>query len=665
MKTRYLIVFTLFVLLGFVPCNSKEQSRVDSTVVRNGVPYKLADFPLYMDPIYDGPSDPTVCYNREKRKWYMYYTSRRVNMNSIKPIERIHGTAIGIAESSDGGATWKYIGNCKIDYKPDANPTYWAPEIFEYNHVYHMFLSYVPGIFNDWNHPRHIVHLTSQDGINWKTYGVVDLGSKIIDACVYHLPNGTWRMWYKNESENSDIIWYADSSDLYKWIVKGPAKLGGIKGEGPNVIFWHNKYYMIVDEWKGLSVYSSDDATNWKKQSEYLVAGIPLKSNSDFPPRYVDGSRGNHADVEVVGDHAYMFYFSQTPSNVKERGLAVYVQELIYHKDGSISCEPTQRCYINLNASRRFRPMKFDSLNPMVHDPVAIKQGDTYHIFFTGQGISSLSSKDFKNWKVERPLFSEDPVWIKSIFKDFRGGYWAPDILFYQNRYHLFYACSAFAKNTSIIGHASSPTLDPSSPDYHWTDHGMILQSIPYRDLWNAIDPNVIIDKEGNPWMDFGSFWGGIKLVKLTKDLMQVAQPEEWHSICRRPRTFTLDDNDPGDGAVEAPFISIHGDYYYLYVSFDYCCRGLKSDYKVAVGRSKSIAGPYLDKDGKSLSNGGGSIILKGNKDYAGIGHCAVYTFDGKDYILAHGYSIKDGGMSKLIVREIKWDKDGWPVITM
>ena len=158
---------------------------------------------------------------------------------------------------------------------------------------------------------------------------------------------------------------------------------------------------------------------------------------------------------------------------------------------------------------------------------------------------------------------------------------------------------------------------------------------------------------------------GGIKLVKLTKDLMQVAQPEEWYSISRRPRTFTLDDNDPGDGAVEAPFISIHGDYYYLYVSFDYCCRGLKSDYKVAVGRSKSITGPYLDKDGKSLSNGGGSIILKGNKNYAGIGHCAVYTFDGKDYILAHGYSIKDDGMSKLIVREIKWDKDGWPVITM
>src|SRR5574344_1634556 len=316
------------------------------------------------------------------------------------------------------------------------------------------------------------------------------------------------------------------------------------------------------------------------------------------------------------------------------------------------------------NVSRRFRPQKFDSLCPMIHDPVAIKQKGTYHLFFTGQGISALSSKDLKTWKVERPLFHDDPSWINDALPGFRGGYWAPDIIYYQNRYHVFYACSAFAKNTSVIGHASSPTLDPQSPEYHWTDHGMVIQSVPYRDMWNAIDPNIIIDEKGTPWMDFGSFWGGIKLVNLTNDLMKVAQPEEWHSICRRPRTFTLDDNDPGDGAVEAPFIERHNGYYYLFVSFDYCCRGLKSDYKVAVGRSKTIVGPYLDKNGKSMANGGGTIILKGNKDYAGIGHCAVYNFDGKDYILAHGYSIKDEGLSKLILREITWIND-WPVVTL
>ena len=120
----------------------------DSTRIINGVTYKLADFPLYIDPVYNGPSDPTTCYNSQTGKWYMYYTSRRLNVDSLSGIRQIHGTPIGIAESSDGGATWKYIGDCNIDYKPDEFPTYWAPEVLEYEGLYHMYLSYVPGIFD-------------------------------------------------------------------------------------------------------------------------------------------------------------------------------------------------------------------------------------------------------------------------------------------------------------------------------------------------------------------------------------------------------------------------------------------------------------------------------------------------------------------------------------
>ena len=181
--------------------------------------------------------------------------------------------------------------------------------------------------------------------------------------------------------------------------------------------------------------------------------------------------------------------------------------------------------------------------------------------------------------------------------------------------------------------------------------------------MWNAIDPNIIVDEDGTPWMNFGSFWDGIKMVKLTKDMMQVAQPEEWYSLCRRERSFELDDKDPGDGAVEAPFIMKHGDYYYLFVSFDYCCRGLKSNYKVVVGRSKSVTGPYVDKEGKSMAKGGGSLVIQGNKDYAGVGHNAAYHLDGKDYFLCHAYSVAEDGASKLIIREMTWTSDGWPVV--
>ena len=181
--------------------------------------------------------------------------------------------------------------------------------------------------------------------------------------------------------------------------------------------------------------------------------------------------------------------------------------------------------------------------------------------------------------------------------------------------------------------------------------------------MWNAIDPNIIIGEDGTPWMSFGSFWDGIKMVKLTDDLMQVAQPEEWHSLCSRPRSFGLDDKDPGDGAVEAPFIMKHGDYYYLFVSFDYCCRGKDSNYKVVVGRSKSVVGPYADKEGKPMAKGGGTLVIEGNEAYAGIGHNAAYHLDGKDYFLCHAYSIAEDGAPKLFIREMTWTADGWPVV--
>lgn len=313
---------------------------------------------------------------------------------------------------------------------------------------------------------------------------------------------------------------------------------------------------------------------------------------------------------------------------------------------------------------QRKRPPRqmVDLKDPLIHDPVLIKEGSRYYLFATGNGIQVLSSEDLRTWKVEPSVFNKGPQWAMDLIPGFRGHIWAPDILFYKNRYHLFYSCSAFAKNTSAIGHASTPTLDASSPDYGWTDHGKILQSVPFRDNWNAIDPNIIVDEEGTPWMSFGSFWGGIKMVRLTPDL-QVAQPEEWISLSRRPRSFELSDDNPGDGAVEAPFLYKKGAYYYLFVSFDYCCRGNNSNYKLAVGRSQDVKGPYLDKEGHRMDRNGGTILLEGNNEWAGVGHCGVHAIDGKDYLVAHAYVKAENGASKLILRTLSWDPEGWPVV--
>ena len=299
---------------------------------------------------------------------------------------------------------------------------------------------------------------------------------------------------------------------------------------------------------------------------------------------------------------------------------------------------------------------------PVVHDPVMIKQDSTYYIFCTGWGISVLSSTDRKHWIKQSPVFSSAPDWAVQAIPKFKGHIWAPDISYHNGRYYLYYAVSAFGKNTSAIGVATNKTLDTTSSDFKWTDHGKVIQSVPNRDMWNAIDPNLIIDSEDQPWLAFGSFWNGIKLVKMNADLLSVSQPEQWYTIAGRKRDSALSDSVAGDAAIEAPFIFKKNNYYYLFVSFDYCCRGEKSTYKMMVGRSKNVYGPYLDKDNLPMNTGGGSLVLKGDANWYGAGHNAVVTFDNKDYLIFHGYDAHDNGKPKLRMEELVWN-DGFPQV--
>ncbi|UCS93927.1 arabinan endo-1,5-alpha-L-arabinosidase [Echinicola marina] len=301
-----------------------------------------------------------------------------------------------------------------------------------------------------------------------------------------------------------------------------------------------------------------------------------------------------------------------------------------------------------------------------VHDPVMIQEDGTYYLFCTGRGITVWSSKDMENWERESSVFSEAPLWAKEVVPDFRNHIWAPDISFHNGQYYLYYSVSSFAKNTSAIGVTTNKTLDSNSPDFEWVDQGIVIESVPGRDMWNAIDPNIITDENGDNWMAFGSFWSGLKLVKLSEDLLSVENgPDDWHTIARRERSFGLDERDPGDAALEAPFIFKKDNFYYLFVSYDLCCRGENSTYKMVVGRSEKLQGPYLDRDGKSMYEGGGTLVLEGNEDWYGVGHNASYTFDNKDYLIFHGYDAQQDGRPMLFVRKISWDKESWPSVSI
>lgn len=299
---------------------------------------------------------------------------------------------------------------------------------------------------------------------------------------------------------------------------------------------------------------------------------------------------------------------------------------------------------------------------PMVHDPVMIKQDNTYYLYSTGWNISCMSSTDLKKWRFEKPVFNAPPMWAMDSVNGYKGHTWAPDVIYHNGRYHMFYSCSTFGKNTSAIGHAVTTSLHPGD-SARWEDTGAIITSRPGLS-YNAIDPAVIIDQQGKPWMTFGSFWGGIQLVELSSDLTSLASGAACKTICTRQGAVINYHGIPKDNAVEAPFLFYHEGYYYLFVSFDFCCRGLKSSYKVMVGRSKSIQGPYLDKQGVDMAQGGGSLLLASTPQYIALGHCAVYHYDGKDYFLAHGYSRSEDGASKLLLTTMEWDAQGWPQLS-
>lgn len=333
-----------------------------------------------------------------------------------------------------------------------------------------------------------------------------------------------------------------------------------------------------------------------------------------------------------------------------------------------------------------------------VHDPCIIRDGAFFYVFATGGGIPILRSRDLRRWEPVGSVFGQGlPEWTRLAIPGCRGA-WAPDISFSNGRFQLYYAVSRFGSNRSLIGLASSKTLDPASPDYGWRDDGKVLESGPTTD-YNAIDPNLIrlapdpiatnaptssrpakspapnhpasttIAGVGHPAparaaLAFGSFFSGIKLVFVDAQTGKPAPDARVYSLAQRP----------SPDAVEAPFVIRRGAYYYLFVSFDFCCRGVNSTYNIRVGRGRDVTGPYVDRDGKPLMASGGSPVLAAQGREIGPGHCAVLqdatlpaepgkaATSAQDYLVYHYYDRDANGASRLQIRPLAWTPDGWPL---
>lgn len=301
-----------------------------------------------------------------------------------------------------------------------------------------------------------------------------------------------------------------------------------------------------------------------------------------------------------------------------------------------------------------------------VHDPAIIRQGDTYYLFATGHlgskaGLTPLrTSRDLVDWTYAGASFAALPRWARRDIAGARG-LWAPDISYSNGEYRLYYSVSTFGKNRSAIGLATARRLDARAPAAGWTDRGPVIESHADDDF-NAIDPAAFTDREGRQWLAFGSFWSGIKLVRLDPATgLRSGKDRTIHALARRP----------GAGAIEAPFVIEREGYYYLFASFDYCCRGAESSYYTVVGRSRAPTGPYVDREGRAMMEGGGTTVLPavhdgadqdGPRHFVGPGHVAILRDRAMDYIIYHAYDVSANGVPTLRIQPLGWMGDGWPM---
>jgi arabinan endo-1,5-alpha-L-arabinosidase len=295
------------------------------------------------------------------------------------------------------------------------------------------------------------------------------------------------------------------------------------------------------------------------------------------------------------------------------------------------------------HTAKQFREHNF------IHDPSTIvRYKGEYWVFATGQGIVSRRSKDLVKWEAGPCVFSTPPAWTTKVVPGNKGYFWAPDVIHLEDQFLLYYSVSKWGAKTSAIGLATNSTLNPTDPNYHWTDRGVVIQTGDHDDF-NAIDPGVTQDADGNLWLVFGSFWSGIKLIQLN--------PSTGKSIAPDSPIYSL----AYHSSIEAPCIYYYDGFYYLFVNWGLCCRGVNSTYNIRVGRSISITGPYIDKDGVDMLHDGGSPFLETKGRFIGPGHAAIFSEGGTNWLSCHYYDGNQGGAANLAVWRLQWSSDGWP----
>ncbi len=287
------------------------------------------------------------------------------------------------------------------------------------------------------------------------------------------------------------------------------------------------------------------------------------------------------------------------------------------------------------------------------HDPSTIQnEAGVYWYFSTGHGVQAVRSLDLRQWAVDKPVFAkgEWPTWIDSTVRGFTGHFWAPDCIRMNGRYYLYYSCSTFGSSVSAIGVTTTPTLNPQSPDYRWSDQGVVVTSKVRTDI-NAIDPGLMRDTDGRVYLVYGSFHGGIGIAEIDTVTGKLRAGSAVKPVAGGRQSDW-----------EAPALIKEGRYYYLFANNGFCCKGLNSTYYIVVGRSENPLGPFYDQSGKDMAAGGGTLVLRTEGRYVGPGHVGLLRESNRMMVSIHYYDAEDKGRSKIDLRRLTF-QNGWPVL--
>ncbi len=284
--------------------------------------------------------------------------------------------------------------------------------------------------------------------------------------------------------------------------------------------------------------------------------------------------------------------------------------------------------------------------NPVIRkslpDPTVIKADDGYFYLYATEDIHNVpifKSANLVDWEFVGTAFTD---LSRPTFVD-EGCIWAPDINLINGKYVLYYAMSVWAGEWNCgIGCAVA-----DSPEGPFRDQGMMFRSSEIG-VRNSIDA-FYIEEKGHKYLFWGSF-SGIYYAELKKDGLSLKKGAVPVKVA--------------GNAYEGTYIHKKDGKYYLFASTGSCCNGLKSTYTTVVGRSDSLFGPYVDRDGKPMLENHHEILIHKNKHFVGPGHNSEIVTDnaGNDWIFYHGYCVSGGKGRMLLMDRVQW-KDGWPYV--